>query len=130
MRHEEVQCLVVDDVNSMRVQLKDLMRMFGFNHIKTVGNGEEAKEALASQTFHVVLADWHMEPTNGLDLLKYVRSQPKLKDIAFLMVTAESTKERVVEAIKAGVDDYLIKPLTILQVQNKVYGVLFKKKII
>jgi two-component system chemotaxis response regulator CheY len=130
MRHEEVQCLVVDDVNSMRVQLKDLLRMFGFTHIKTLGNGEEAKEALSSQTFHLVLADWHMEPTNGLDLLKYVRSQPKLKDIAFLLVTAESTKERVVEAIQAGVDDYLIKPLTILQVQNKVYGVLFKKKII
>jgi two-component system chemotaxis response regulator CheY len=130
MRHEEVQILIIDDVNSMKVQLKDLLRLFGFRHMMIASNGEEAKAIMEKQAFHLVLSDWHMEPTSGVELLKWVRSKPKFNDTAFIMVTAESTKESVVQAIQLGVDDYLIKPLTILQVQNKVYAVLFKRKIL
>ena len=130
MRHEEVQILIIDDVNSMKVQLKDLLRLFGFRHMTIASNGEEAKGFLEKQAFHLVLSDWHMEPTSGLELLKWVRAKPKYKDMAFIMVTAETTKESVIQAIQLGVDDYLIKPLTILQVQNKVYAVLFKRKIL
>ncbi len=132
MRPEEVQVLVVDDVNAIRVQLKDLLRTFGFKKVNVAAHGEEAKECLAdaSQTYHLILADWHMEPCDGIDLLKFVRAHPKYKTTPYIMVTAESTKENVVKAIQSGVDDYLIKPLTILQVQNKVYAVLFKKGIL
>ena len=126
--HDDSNILVVEDVNSMRIQIKDLLKAFGFKNIITVGNGEEAKAELVSKTYHLVLADWHMEPTNGMDLLKFVRSNPSLKEMAYLMITAETTKERVVEAIKAGVDDYLIKPLTRAQIETKVYSVLLKKR--
>jgi two-component system chemotaxis response regulator CheY len=61
-------------------------------------------------------------------LLKHVRQDPALKNLAFVMITAESTKERVMEAIKSGVDDYLIKPLTRVQIETKVYSVLLKRR--
>ncbi len=130
MKHEEVQILIVDDVNSMKVQLKDLLRLFGFRAIQTASNGEEAKELLQKNEYQLILADFHMEPTNGLELLQWVRSQSVYNDLAFVMVTADNTKDSVMQAIQNGVDDYLIKPLTILQVQNKVYAVLFKRKIL
>jgi two-component system chemotaxis response regulator CheY len=126
--HDDSNILVVDDVNTMRTQIRDLLKAFGFKNITTVANGEEAKAELIVKTYHLVLADWHMEPTNGIELLKFVRAHPALKGMAFLMVTAESTKERVVEAIKTGVDDYLVKPLTRAQIETKVYTVLLKKR--
>jgi two-component system chemotaxis response regulator CheY len=69
-----------------------------------------------------------MEPCDGLELLRHVRKDPNFKAIAFVLITAESTKERVIEAIKSGVDDYLIKPLTRVQIETKVYSVLLKKR--
>jgi two-component system chemotaxis response regulator CheY len=126
--HDESNILVVDDVNTMRTQIKDLLIGFGFKNVDTVANGEEAKKALGSKSYHLVLSDWHMEPTNGMDLLKHIRTVPSLKPVAFIMITAESTKERVVEAIKSGVDDYLVKPLTRAQIETKVYTMLLKKR--
>lgn len=126
--HDESNILVVDDVNTMRSQIKELLKGFGFQNITTVANGEEAKVALHAGPIHLVLCDWHMEPTDGMALLKYVRAHPQMKSIAFLMVTAESTQELVVQAIKGGVDDYLIKPLTRGQIETKVYTVLLKKR--
>jgi two-component system chemotaxis response regulator CheY len=126
--HDESRILIVDDVNTMRMQIKELLKAFGFQHLSMVSNGEEAKIELAKNPYDLILADWHMEPCDGLQLLKYVRQEPNFKAIAFVLITAESTKERVIEAIKAGVDDYLIKPLTRVQIETKVYSVLLKKR--
>jgi two-component system chemotaxis response regulator CheY len=127
---EDVNILVVDDVNTMRVQIRDLLKGFGFRKVSVAGSGEEAKQILETDAFHLVLCDWHMTPTDGLELLKYVRAHPTYKSMPFIMVTAESTKERVIEAIKTGVDDYLVKPLTMMQIQNKVFGVLLRKQVL
>lgn len=126
--HDESRILIVDDVNTMRMQIKELLKTFGFQHLQTVANGEEAKIELAKNPYNLVLADWHMEPGDGMSLLKHVRQNPALKNVAFVMITAESTKERVLEAIKSGVDDYLIKPLTRAQIETKVYSVLLKRR--
>jgi two-component system chemotaxis response regulator CheY len=130
MLREEVAILVIDDVNTMRVQIKDLLKSFGFRKVTLASSGEEAKAAIETETFNLILCDWHMAPTDGLEFLKYIRSHDTYKGVPFVMITAESTKERVVEAIKTGVDDYLVKPLTIDQIQNKVYGVLIRKKVL
>jgi two-component system chemotaxis response regulator CheY len=126
--HDESRILIVDDVNTMRIQIKELLKAFGFQHLHTVGNGEEAKLELTKKPYDLVLCDWHMEPCDGIALLKHVRQDASLKNMAFVMITAESTKERVIEAIKSGVDDYLIKPLTRVQIETKVYSVLLKKR--
>jgi two-component system, chemotaxis family, chemotaxis protein CheY len=129
MNREEVSIIVVDDVNTMRVQIKELLRSFGFRKVVLASNGEDVKKLLDTDRFHLILLDWHMEPTNGLELLKYIRSHPDYNGIAIIMVTAECTKPMVLEALQAGVDDYLLKPLTALQVQNKVYGTLLRKQV-
>jgi two-component system chemotaxis response regulator CheY len=130
MLREEVNILVVDDVNTMRVQIKELLRSFGFRKVLLADNGEQAKLLLDTEPVHLILCDWHMAPTDGIEFLKYVRAHQQHKGMAFIMVTAESTKERVVDAIKLGVDDYLVKPLTPVQIQNKVYGVLLRKQVL
>jgi two-component system, chemotaxis family, chemotaxis protein CheY len=130
MIRSEVGVLVVDDVNSMRMQIKELMKSFGFRLVSTAGNAEEAMAMLDVEPFHLLLCDWQMGTQSGLDLLRHVRAHPKHKDLPFIMVTAETTKEQVVLAIKAGVDDYLVKPLTRAQIESKVYGVLLRKKVL
>jgi two-component system, chemotaxis family, chemotaxis protein CheY len=130
MLREEVGILVVDDVAAMRTQVKDLLRSFGFQKIRVAASGEDGKAQLDQEPTHLILCDWQMQPTNGLEFLKYVRAHPDYKTTPFIMVTAESTKEKVIEAIKTGVDDYLVKPLTLDQIQNKVYGVLLRKKVL
>lgn len=130
MLREEVGILVVDDVNTMQVQIKELLSSFGFRKVTLAANGEQAKAVLNAQPIHLILSDWHMQPTDGMDLLQFVRTSEQLKSIPFIMVTAESTKELVVQAIKSGVDDYLVKPLTPAQIQNKVYGVLLRKQVL
>lgn len=130
MLREKVSILVVDDVNSMRVQIRELLKGFGFRRVTVAENGEAAKQELEVGAFQLVLADWHMVPCDGFELLKYIRSHPEFKSMPYIMVTAECTKEKVIEAIKAGVDDYLVKPLTPLQIQTKVYGVLLKKQVL
>lgn len=127
MQKDEVSILVVDDVNTVRLQIRELLKSFGFKNITLAESGIEAKVLLDLTPFHLVVADWHMSPMNGLELLKYIRSQPKYQKLAFVMVTAENTKESVISAIQSGVDDYLMKPLTPMAVQNKIYGALLKK---
>jgi two-component system, chemotaxis family, chemotaxis protein CheY len=131
MQTGDISILVVDDVNTMRVQIGELLGQSGFSKIKMAGSGEEAIHALdTGADFHLVLADWSMAPVDGLELLFYVRHHPKYKNIAFAMLTAQNTKEKVMEALTAGIDDYLMKPLTQGQVQDRVIKLLKKKKVI
>src|SRR6185436_44885 len=101
----DVPVLVAEDVNSTRFQIRDVLKECGFRKITLAASGEEAKACLMSEPASLVLCDWYMTPTTGFELLKFIRSTEKLKGIAFIMVTGESTKERVIEAIHAGVDD-------------------------
>src|SRR5947209_13795394 len=130
MLREDVSILVVDDVASMRAQIKDLLKSFGFKKVRVAESGQEGKASLEQEATHLILCDWHMENGDGMEFLKYVREHPNFKGIPFIMVTAESTKEKVVEAIKSGVDDYLVKPLTLAQIQNKIFGVLLRKQVL
>jgi two-component system chemotaxis response regulator CheY len=130
VRLEDVTVLVVEDVMAMRLRLKDLCREIGFKEVALSANGEEAKVVLAMDEVHLILADWYTEPVSGLELLKGVRQNPKLQNTVFVMITAENTREKVIEALKAGVDDYLVKPITAAQLQSKVMAALMKRKVI
>lgn len=130
MTLDEVSVLIVDDVNAMRVQLKSVLRAVGFSKITVASNGAEAKNIIRTQPVQLILCDWHMEPVNGLDLLQHVRTEYRFEEIGFIMVTAEYTKEKVIEAISAGVDDYLIKPISQEQIQNRTYATLLKRKVL
>jgi two-component system chemotaxis response regulator CheY len=134
MTRDEVSVLVVDDVNALRVQVRDLLKSFGFRKVTIASNGEEAKKFMGQPEmgapFQLILADWQMAPVDGIELLKWVRAHKDYASVPFIMVTAGNTKDQVVTAVKAGVDDYLMKPLTIAQIQDKVYSLLVKKGIL
>ena len=127
MKPSEVSILIVDDVNAVRVQFMEILHNFGFQKLRTASNGEEAKYLLAVEPIHLILADWHMAPTSGLDLLKYMKQHAAYQMIPFIMISAESTRARVMEAVEGGVDDYIMKPLTPNLVQTRVFNTLFKK---
>jgi two-component system, chemotaxis family, chemotaxis protein CheY len=108
----KMKILVVDDFSTMRRIVKNLLKQIGFENIEEAEDGQHAFSKLKNEKFDFVVSDWNMPNMTGIELLISVRSDPALKDLPFLMVTAEAEKEKVVAAIKAGVNNYVIKPFT------------------
>ena len=104
--------LVVDDFSTMRRIVKNLLKQLGFIHIEEAEDGAQAYTKLKNGGFGFVVSDWNMPNLDGLGLVKKVRLDDELKDIPILMVTAEAEKEKVVAAIQAGVNNYIVKPFT------------------
>lgn len=108
----KMKILVVDDFSTMRRIVKNLLRQLGYENIEEAEDGAQAYSKLKNGGFGFVVIDWNMPNMNGIDLLKKVRSDPELKDLPILMVTAEAEKDRVITAIQAGVNNYVVKPFT------------------
>ncbi|MGD8388139.1 MAG: chemotaxis response regulator CheY [Desulfobacteraceae bacterium] len=104
--------LVVDDFATMRRIVKGVLKQLGFNSIVEAEDGSNALDTLKKEKVGLIVSDWNMPKMTGLDLLKAVRGDDTLKEIPFIMVTAEGQKENVVEAVKAGVSNYIVKPFT------------------
>ncbi|MCU4138283.1 MAG: CheY-like REC domain [Thermodesulfobacteria bacterium] len=120
-----IKILVVDDFKTMRKIIKNILTQLGFKNIIEADDGTTALELLKKQKVDLIISDWNMPKMNGLELLKTVRSDDNLKDIRFIMVTAEAQKESVIEAIKHGVNQYVIKPFTpetLKEKLEKVFG--------
>ena len=122
---KNIPILVVDDFNTMRRIVKNCLKTLGFSNITEAVDGKEALDKLRAQEFKFVVSDWNMPNMMGIDLLKAVRGDEKLKTLPFLMVTAEAQKENIIEAAKAGVSNYIIKPFTAEVLQQKM-EVIFK----
>jgi two-component system chemotaxis response regulator CheY len=119
--------LVVDDFSTMRRIVKNCLKQLGFENITEAEDGSVALQKLGANEFKFIISDWNMPNMMGIDLLKAVRGDAKLKAIPFLMVTAEAQKENVIEAAKAGVSNYIIKPFTADVLQTKMEAI-FKQK--
>ena len=109
---KDMPILVVDDFSTMRKIVKNCLTQLRFTNITEACDGKEALDKLQGGTFEFIVSDWNMPNMMGIDLLKAVRADERLKNIPFLMVTAEGKKENVMEAIKAGVSNYVVKPFT------------------
>jgi len=117
--------LVVDDYNTMRRILRNLLEQLGFKNVDEAESGSAALEKLRTgKSYGMVISDWNMEPMTGLQLLKEVRSDVKLKAMPFIMVTAESKTENVVAAKEAGVNNYIVKPFNAATLKQKMESVL------
>jgi two-component system chemotaxis response regulator CheY len=117
--------LIVDDFATMRRILRNILKEIGFTNITEVEDGKTALKELKNDSFDLVLCDWNMPEMTGLEVLEKVRSDDQLKDLPFVMVTAEAQKQNIVAAVKAGVTNYIIKPLTAETVNdklNKLFG--------
>jgi len=120
MLNQKSKILVVDDFSTMRRIVKNLLKQLGYENIDEAEDGQQAFLKLQSDNFQFVVSDWNMPNMDGITLLLSVRSDPKLKELPFLMVTAEAEKEKVVTAIKAGVNNYIIKPFTAEVLKEKM----------
>lgn len=116
----KIKILVVDDFSTMRRIVKNILKQLGYENIEEAEDGVQAYNKLKSGNFGFVVADWNMPNMDGLELLKKVRSDPELKGLPFLMVTAEAEKDKVIEAIKAGVSNYIVKPFTAEVLKEKM----------
>lgn len=112
--------LVVDDVESMRKINAAQLRTLGASQILLANNGAEALRLLTRQPVHVILSDWNMPVMDGLELLQTVRAHPRLAHLPFIMITAESDREQIIQAAEAGVSDILLKPYTNQEMGQRV----------
>ncbi|MCP4320943.1 MULTISPECIES: chemotaxis response regulator CheY [Psychromonas] len=112
--------LIVDDFSTMRRIIKNLLRDLGFTNTFEADDGNTALPMLKEGDFEFVVTDWNMPIMQGIDLLKEIRKDPKLKHLPVLMVTAEAKREQIIEAAQAGVNGYIVKPFTAGTLKEKL----------
>lgn len=120
MPDQNIKILAVDDFSTMRRIVRNILRQLGYNNIAEAEDGAAALEYLKQNKVDFIVSDWNMPNMTGLELLKAVRADANLKDIPILLVTAEALKENVVEAVKAGVNGYIVKPFTAETLKEKI----------
>ena len=121
-----IKVLVVDDFATMRRIIKNVLKQIGFTKILEADDGTSALEVLKENKVDLIISDWNMPQMTGLDLLKAVRGEKSTKNIPFLMVTAEAQKDNVIQAVQAGVSNYLVKPFTADSIKTKLAQILPK----
>ena len=115
-----IKILIVDDFATMRRILKNILKQLGFKNLVEADDGTTAWEVLEGQKIDLIISDWNMPKMTGLELLKKVRASDTYKGTPFLMVTAEAQKQNVIEAVQAGVSNYVVKPFTAEAISEKL----------
>lgn len=124
-----IKVLIVDDMKTMRKLVIRSCQEIGFKNFVEAQDGQEAWAILNSPENQVqlVISDWNMPNCTGLDLLKRVRADGRLKELPFILLTAESEAAQVATAIQAGVDNYLVKPFQTASLKQKLEVVAKKR---
>ena len=112
--------LAVDDSATMRRIIKNQLKQSGFEQVDEAANGRQALVLLKGGGYDLLITDWNMPETSGLDLVKEVRRTEALKALPILMITTVSGKEDIVTALKAGVNNYVVKPFDAGTLQAKI----------
>jgi two-component system chemotaxis response regulator CheY len=120
MTDRNMKILTVDDFSTMRHIIRNMLRQLGYTNVVEAEDGVEALSLLQREKVDFVISDWNMPHMSGLDLLKAIRADENLRLIPVLLVTAEALKEYVVEAVKAGVNSYVVKPFTAETLKEKI----------
>ena len=124
MRNLDRQVLIVDDYNTMRRILRNLLGQIGFISVEEAEDGVGGLKKMRERNIGLVISDWNMSPVSGLEFLKEVRNDALLKETPFIMITAESKTENVVAAKAAGVSNYIVKPFNADTLKKKHEAVL------
>jgi two-component system chemotaxis response regulator CheY len=121
--------LVVDDSSTMRRIIQNTLSRLGYKDVIQAADGIEAWDALQSNPdIEVVITDWNMPNMNGLELVKKIRAEEKYKSLPIIMMTTEGGKKEVITALKAGVNNYIVKPFTPQVLKEKLERVLGKNE--
>ena len=121
----DIKILVVDDMSTMRKIIKNMLGQIGFTNITEADDGATAWPLMEKATadgipYEFIVSDWNMPQMSGLDLLKKVRATPGLEKLPFLMITAEAEQGNVVIAVKAGVSNFIVKPISPAVLKEKI----------
>ena len=127
--NKDLRVLVVDDFATMRRVIRNLLEELGFTPklMREAENGKEAMDVLDDTSIDLVILDWNMPETPGIETLRWVRAHKTLAKVPVLMVTAEATREQIMEAAEIGVDGYILKPFTADTLKRKL-NVIFKAR--
>jgi two-component system chemotaxis response regulator CheY len=117
---KNMKILIVDDFSTMRRIIKNLLRDLGFTNTAEADDGTTALPMLEGGQFDFVITDWNMPGMTGIDLLKAIRANDRLKSLPILMVTAEAKRDQIIAAAQAGVNGYVVKPFTAAALQEKI----------
>ena len=120
LRNSEQPVLIVDDYNTMRRILRNLLGQIGFANVEEAEDGTTALKKMRERNIGLVISDWNMAPMSGLEFLREMRADALLKDTPFIMITAESKTENVVAAKAAGVSNYILKPFNADTLKKKI----------
>ena len=117
--------LVVDDSSTMRRIIKNTLARLGYKDVLEGADGVEGWDSLNSNPdVEMLITDWNMPEMNGLELVKKVRADERFKDLPIIMVTTEGGKAEVITALKAGVNNYIVKPFTPQVLKEKLGAVM------
>lgn len=121
-----IKVLVADDFATMRKIVRNILKQIGFEDIVEAEDGHTALQILKTENIGLVVTDWNMPNMTGLELLQHIRKNPATAKLPVLMVTAEGLKDNVLEAVKAGVNNYVVKPFTAEVLQEKIEAIFRK----
>lgn len=124
MSNKDILVLVTDDSPTMRRIIKNTLDRIGYNNSIEAENGKQALDLLNTNPVELLLTDWNMPVMNGLELVGEVRKIEKYKKLPILMITTRGMKEDVVQAVHAGVNNYVVKPFTPEILEEKINKVL------
>ncbi|MFA6284221.1 MAG: response regulator [Desulfurivibrionaceae bacterium] len=116
--------LVVDDVDIMHMVLRQMLGMLGFPKVISALDGKRAQRILETEKIDLIISDWSMPELSGIALLRFVRNNTAWAHIPFIMLTSDTAKNSILEAKRAGVDDYILKPFNAATLEAKINGVL------
>jgi two-component system chemotaxis response regulator CheY len=126
MLDANMKVLVVDDFATMRRIVRNILKELGYLNVEEAENGAEAFQKVLAGGIDFVITDWNMPVMDGFGLLKKIRGDAQHKSMPVLFVTAEAEKEKVVSAIQAGVNNYIVKPFTSETLKEKMDKIFAK----
>lgn len=129
-KFKSVKILVVDDMKSMLDLTRDILKIFGFEHIYTADNGADAFEIVCDKKPDLIITDWIMDPMDGMELTKLIRTDKRSPDkfAPIILMTGYSSRLRVEEARDSGITEFLVKPFTSIDLYKRVHQIIEKPR--
>jgi two-component system, chemotaxis family, chemotaxis protein CheY len=120
----DLKILAVDDSPTMRRIIINTLKRAGFQNVVEANDGKDALAKMKVETVNFVITDWNMPEMDGLTFVTTLRSMDEYKNLPILMVTTRSVKDDILEAMKAGVNNYIVKPFTPDTLKEKTESIL------
>ena len=124
MSDKDFLILIIDDSPTMRRIIKNTLERIGYKNSIEAADGKEALEQLEQNEVKFIITDWNMPVMNGLELVTEIRSDDEFSDLPILMITTRGMKDDVLQAVHAGVNNYIVKPFTPETLEEKIQKII------